>query len=233
MKKWKCTVCGYVHAGDEPPEVCPVCGADKTKFVLLKPEEVEAAETAFKNRFQKKAPAPKAPAAAGAEAIPTASAPNFVSRLYAFLISQLVKNHGHPMTVHVPNGVLPAAVLFLTLAIVLELVNFLEPTAGALAKASFFNLIFVVITMPAVLFTGYVDWKANLKGVMTRVIMTKMICGVAVLTVGIVLIVWRLVAGEAVVLAGASRWAYLLVHLLMLSFAAYAGYLGGRLVFND
>jgi len=33
MKKWKCTVCGYIHTGDAPPEKCPVCGAPKEKFV--------------------------------------------------------------------------------------------------------------------------------------------------------------------------------------------------------
>ncbi|MGI6212717.1 MAG: rubrerythrin [Anaerovoracaceae bacterium] len=25
MAKWKCTVCGYIHEGDTPPETCPVC----------------------------------------------------------------------------------------------------------------------------------------------------------------------------------------------------------------
>lgn len=38
MKQWICTVCGYIHQGDEPPEVCPVCGAKKEKFVLLEAE---------------------------------------------------------------------------------------------------------------------------------------------------------------------------------------------------
>jgi len=23
--KWICTVCGYVHTGDTPPEKCPMC----------------------------------------------------------------------------------------------------------------------------------------------------------------------------------------------------------------
>lgn len=32
MKKWKCSVCGYVHSGDSAPGSCPVCGADKSKF---------------------------------------------------------------------------------------------------------------------------------------------------------------------------------------------------------
>lgn len=32
-KKWKCLVCGVIFEGNEPPEVCPVCGADASQFV--------------------------------------------------------------------------------------------------------------------------------------------------------------------------------------------------------
>ena len=32
MKKWVCTVCGYVHTGDQPPEACPQCKAPASKF---------------------------------------------------------------------------------------------------------------------------------------------------------------------------------------------------------
>ena len=31
-KKWICTVCGYVHEGDEAPEFCPQCKQPKSKF---------------------------------------------------------------------------------------------------------------------------------------------------------------------------------------------------------
>ncbi len=34
-RRWQCTVCGYIHVGPEPPEVCPVCGADRSKFIPL------------------------------------------------------------------------------------------------------------------------------------------------------------------------------------------------------
>lgn len=33
MKKFVCTVCGYVHVGSEAPEKCPQCHAPKEKFV--------------------------------------------------------------------------------------------------------------------------------------------------------------------------------------------------------
>lgn len=32
VKRWKCTICGYIHEGDEPPDVCPVCGSPKEAF---------------------------------------------------------------------------------------------------------------------------------------------------------------------------------------------------------
>ncbi len=31
-KKWRCKVCGYIHQGAEPPDICPVCGSDKSVF---------------------------------------------------------------------------------------------------------------------------------------------------------------------------------------------------------
>lgn len=39
-KRWQCTVCGYIHEGDQPPDVCPVCGADRSKFVALDTETI-------------------------------------------------------------------------------------------------------------------------------------------------------------------------------------------------
>ena len=32
QKAWRCTVCGYIHKGPEPPEVCPICGAGREMF---------------------------------------------------------------------------------------------------------------------------------------------------------------------------------------------------------
>ena len=40
MAKWKCTVCGYIHEGDTPPETCPVCKQPKEKFVKLEEESM-------------------------------------------------------------------------------------------------------------------------------------------------------------------------------------------------
>ena len=44
MKKWVCSVCGYIHEGDTPPEKCPVCGVPAEKFNEVKGEIKLAAE---------------------------------------------------------------------------------------------------------------------------------------------------------------------------------------------
>ena len=35
MKKWKCTVCGEIVEGENPPQACPLCKAPAEKFILL------------------------------------------------------------------------------------------------------------------------------------------------------------------------------------------------------
>ena len=44
MKKYVCSVCGYVHEGDFAPEVCPICKAPASKFIEQTEEVTWAAE---------------------------------------------------------------------------------------------------------------------------------------------------------------------------------------------
>ena len=44
MAKYVCTVCGYVHEGDEPPIECPICKAPAEKFQKQEGELVYADE---------------------------------------------------------------------------------------------------------------------------------------------------------------------------------------------
>ena len=38
---WKCTVCGMVVEGENPPAACPKCGAPAEKFVKLSDEDAQ------------------------------------------------------------------------------------------------------------------------------------------------------------------------------------------------
>ncbi len=46
-KKWICTVCGYVHEGDTPPERCPQCKVPASKF-----KEVEQSGLQFASEHE-------------------------------------------------------------------------------------------------------------------------------------------------------------------------------------
>ncbi len=39
MTKWVCTICGYVHEGEQPPEKCPVCRQPAEKFKKVEEEK--------------------------------------------------------------------------------------------------------------------------------------------------------------------------------------------------
>ncbi len=41
MVNWRCKVCGYVHSGNEAPDVCPVCGVQKEKFERISEDKLE------------------------------------------------------------------------------------------------------------------------------------------------------------------------------------------------
>jgi Na+-transporting NADH:ubiquinone oxidoreductase subunit C len=39
MKKYRCKICGYIHEGDTPPGICPICKAPASEFEEIKPEK--------------------------------------------------------------------------------------------------------------------------------------------------------------------------------------------------
>lgn len=44
MKKFVCTVCGYIHEGAEAPDKCPVCKASQDKFIVKNEENLAWAD---------------------------------------------------------------------------------------------------------------------------------------------------------------------------------------------
>ena len=45
-KTYRCSICGYLHYGDAPPETCPICDASAADFkeidVVVRPERRDA-----------------------------------------------------------------------------------------------------------------------------------------------------------------------------------------------
>ncbi len=49
QKSWCCTVCGYIHQGETPPDLCPICGTEKRDF-----EPYNTPETSIKTSAEEK-----------------------------------------------------------------------------------------------------------------------------------------------------------------------------------
>jgi len=212
MKRWECSVCGYIHIGEEPPEKCPVCGADKSKFVELPPEEAAPSESVETRTEMVR----NNETAAGTES---------PAGLYGLVSNQMTRHHAHPISVHIPNGVVPLSVIFIILA---SMFNFFE-----LAQAAFYNLIFVLLAMPLVLFSGYNDWKRKYGGNMTKLFLAKMICAAVVTLTAFLIVIWHMFNPEVALAASPHRILFIFLNLIMLSAAGIAGFLGGKLVFRD
>ncbi len=218
MKRWQCSVCKYIHTGETPPEKCPVCGVGSKKFVLL-----DAGEDA-------PLPAADKPAASSAEkpAASTSSehlppAPAAPANLYERIIGLMSKHHVHPVSVHIPNGILPAAVILFILAWVFNTELFV--------KAGFINLIFVILALPLVLFSGIIEWKKKYNQALTPLFKIKIMAAALTTTACLISVSWYLINPD--VLSSSNALIFILVNVVMLASAGIAGHIGGKLVFKN
>lgn len=213
-KRWRCTVCGYIHEGPEPPEKCPVCAAPASMFV-----EIDMGGKALGEPDQQ--PIEPLDISPGPKAEDQPQAQGFVNTIGNLVLSL----HLHPITTHFPNGILPAAVLFLALGIYFN-TAFLE-------VAAYVNFIFVLVLLPVVLFTGYIEWQKRYNGFKSAIFITKIICALIVLAAVNVLVFWRLLDPQVAAAGSPSQLVYLGVAGLALGATGIAGHLGGKLVFGS
>jgi hypothetical protein len=217
MKKWRCTVCNYIHTGDAPPDICPVCGADKTKFVEISFEEAR--------QYEEKKQAKPRPGGTTQAAQAKPDPQPQKGGMKNFVDGQLVKHHAHPITVHVPNGVLPIVVLFMFIAAIVG--------SESLAWAAFYFTLMVVISMPVILYTGFNEWQRKYKGARTSMFMAKIAAAIVVAVTSLLLVIWFFLNPDVIYSGAARRGSFLLLNLIMLGATGIAGYIGGKFVFKD
>ena len=221
MKRWQCTVCKYIHTGDEPPEKCPVCGVPASKFVLLEEESTidtpEAEPAADENKTETPGTPPLEKE--GRAAVYLEKATVYLKKAADLML----KYHAHPISVHLPNGVIPVAVVLFVLG--------WFSGSDLLVKAGFINLVFVIISLPMVGLTGFLEWKNKYNQALTTIFKIKIAAATVTAICCIASIIWYLVNPEVLVSPGA--WIFVMINLLMLGAAGVSGHIGGKLVFKD
>lgn len=211
MKKWQCSVCGYIHEGNEPPDTCPVCGAAKDMFEEVI-EQAGSQPDPPKADKKEEAVAPKTPQ-------------SDYARIYKMITDLITQHHAHPISVHIPNGVAPLSVLLIFLAILTGNEHF--------EVAAQYNMAFVLLAMPMVLFSGYADWQNRYKGAMTNTFLIKMVCGAVVTLCSAIMTIWWLVDPYILEDGSSHGGFFVALSLFMLAAAGVAGFMGGKLVFKD
>lgn len=208
MKRWECSVCGYIHEGEEPPAQCPICKADKDKFVELKPSEEIGS--------------PPEPDHDTGEEISESTSEEQMT-IIDKVTDLILKNHLHPISVHSPNGIIPVAFVFLVLMVAFQFSGF--------ENAVYYNMIAVLLSMPLVLLSGYVTWQKKYKGAKTSVFKIKIGASCAATVILFGLVVWKTMQPDILATASSGRWLFLVWSLLLLAAVGLTGHLGGQLVF--
>jgi rubredoxin/uncharacterized membrane protein len=235
--KWRCTVCNYVHEGDAPPDICPVCGQPKEMFEKV---AEEAAPVPAGKREEIKADrwrcvvcnyvhdGPNPPdvcpvCGAGKDSfVPETKSPEHHHRGPSGLIEKL---HLHPVAAHFPNGSLPLALA--------AWVGYLVVGELCLERASFYLMLVAVLAVPVTFLAGLSDAKHRFGTTSTGVFPEKKLWSWVLLSIGIATAGWRISLG----------WTYVpttmveigtYTGLLFVASAAAArlGMLGGKLVFG-
>lgn len=208
MRKWECTVCGYIHEGDEPPEECPVCSADKSMFIEI------TAETSTVDQEPNPDSSPKAQ-------------PSLATTIYTRISELILQYHLHPIAVHTPNGIVPMAIIFLFITTLFGY-PFFETVA-------FYSLVFVLLAMPVVLFTGYETWQKRYRGAFTSMFKIKIGASILAFLLLLILVTWRTIQPDIITgpTVSSGRIIYLILSGLLLVAVGVAGHIGGKLVFGN
>jgi uncharacterized membrane protein len=194
---------------------------DKSKFIEI--DESMIPERPVRKAAVKEAAPAAASTAAKAAPEPPKKQPPPPETGFERIKSLALKHHAHPVSVHTPNGILPAAVILWTLAWIFD--------SEILAKAAMINMVFVVMAFPVVILTGILEWQKKYQGALTPLFKIKILAAALTTVSCVISLVWYLADPE--ILSGSKAFVFILLNIVMVAAAGVAGFIGGKLVFKD
>lgn len=205
QRRWRCTVCGYIHTGDAPPEVCPVCGVGSEKFVAIN-ETASATESAvpMEDKGQPNQP-------------PQSKTMSFIDEMKASF-------KPHPVAAHFPNALIPTLGLFLAMTVVLRV--------KSLDHGIYLLLGVICLSAIATLSTGIYSWQRHFSGARTKIFHCKLMLGVCLVLICLEMFYLRFSNAEIFTSFGISTLFFLVLAAAALFCVTLLGHYGGMLVFG-
>lgn len=262
MKRWKCTVCGYIHEGNEPPEKCPLCHAPAGKFVEVLDESIKKSSSSGDVAGRRwecgvcgyihngDRPPEKCPLCGVSKEkfVEIDSAGNkIVAKVRQETVSEREKT-AEPTIVASPssffefirNQILrhhlhPISVHFPNGVLPTALVFLLIGgilQISGFELAAFFNFVFVLLNMPIVMLAGYLEWQNRYNGALTLLFKVKIASSLVVIVCLTWLVGWRIINPDVMAGDSPAKWMYITIAVVMVGAAGIAGHLGGKLVFG-
>ncbi len=140
------------------------------------------------------------------------------------LVSRILDEHPHPISVHFPIALCIAASLFTFLGLVTPLPYMVE--------ASYYNLIIATLATPVSIGTGLLSWYYNYSGIWTHIYRMKTFLSILlVLLLGAAFGILFLALDGVLAGHGLWHWAYCLLVLALAPTVVGLGYFGGKITF--
>jgi predicted heme/steroid binding protein/uncharacterized membrane protein len=140
------------------------------------------------------------------------------------LVSKILDQHPHPISVHFPIALCVSASLFTFLGMVTPLPHMIE--------ASYYNLIIAALGTPVSISTGLLSWYYNYSGIWTHIYRVKTYLSILLAILLLAAFVILFVAMDGVLSgSGPWYWAYSMAVLALAPTVVGLGYFGGKITF--
>ena len=205
-----------------PPAKCPVCNVGSEKFKEIDEASIPDKRVRRNQTPKKRTENQSSPQGAGiSDKTPVNDSDK--KTFFNNLKNVLIKHHAHPVSVHTPNGIIPAAVLLWVLSWIFD--------SQLMAKVAAINMVFVIVALPFVIFTGVLEWQKKYNGAMTLVFKLKFLAAALTTVTCIISLIWYFL--DPNILTTPKAWVFIIINLTMLVATGVAGHIGGKLVFKD
>jgi predicted heme/steroid binding protein/uncharacterized membrane protein len=135
----------------------------------------------------------------------------------------MLRRHPHPMTVHFP-------IAFMMLFPVLNIL-YLITGKESFDISSFHVLVAGLVFTPVALLTGPYNWWINYAGKWSKTIAVKMFGSLILITLILVIFMWRLLVPDIMLQPSGARIIYLMLSLILPPIVSVLGWFGAKMTF--